>query len=59
TVPITSYYNIDTKLNPTGLNLIKDIFGQERELYYLGEQDLNATVAAMQKRAQAALDSIK
>jgi len=59
TLPITTYYKVNTTLNPTGLNMIKDIFGQERELYYLGEQSLDATVAAMQKRAQEALDSLK
>lgn len=59
TQPISSYYHIDTVIHPQGLAVIKDIFDQERELYYLGEQDLNATAAAMQKRAQAELDALK
>ncbi|GEM_PF-1882811 len=59
TQPISTYYGIDTKINPVGLATIKTIFGQERELYFLGQQSLDATVAAMQKRAQAELDAIK
>jgi len=59
TQPISAYYNINNQINPKGLAVMKDIFGQERELLYLGQQSLDATVAAMQKRAQAELNTLK
>ncbi|MDY0290183.1 MAG: extracellular solute-binding protein [Sphaerochaeta sp.] len=59
TQPISAYYNFDNKINPQGLAVMKDIYDQERQLYFLGEQSIDATLAAMQKRAQAELKSLK
>jgi ABC-type glycerol-3-phosphate transport system substrate-binding protein len=55
--PISTYYEFDSQANPEGLALVKDIYDQERELYYNGEQDLDTTVSTMQQRIQAELDS--
>lgn len=51
TLPITSYYKTPVTKNPVGLGVLKDIFTQERELYYLGEQDIDKTISKMQSRA--------
>lgn len=59
TQPISSYYNFDNMINPQGLAAMKTVFNQERELLYLNQQSLDATVADMQKRAQAELNSLK
>jgi multiple sugar transport system substrate-binding protein len=59
TQPISTYYGFDSQANPEGLAMVKDIYDQERELYYNGEQDIDTTMAAMQKRIQAELDSQK
>lgn len=59
TQPITAYYNVDPQANPEGLAQVMQIYDQERELYYNGEQSLDATIASMQKRIQAELDAQK
>ncbi len=59
TQPISAYYGLNNQINPMGLTVIKDIFKQERELYYLGEQSIDATIRAMQTRAQAELNRLK
>ncbi|MCK9328598.1 MAG: extracellular solute-binding protein [Candidatus Cloacimonetes bacterium] len=59
TQPISTYYGIDSMINPEGLAVIKDIFDQERELYYFGEQTIDQTIKAMQTRSQAELDALK
>ena len=58
TQPISAYYNTPRE-NLEALVQVADIYKQERELYYNGEQDLNKTIAAMQKRIQAELDTQK
>ncbi|NQT58892.1 MAG: extracellular solute-binding protein [Bacteroidetes bacterium] len=58
TQPISAYYGFDKTVNPLGLSVVKDIYNQERELFYLGEQNLAETVAAMQERAQDELDAL-
>ncbi len=58
TESIATYYKNKDLINPEGLGVIKDIYNQERELYYLGEQTLDETVKRMQERAQAELDSM-
>jgi ABC-type sugar transport system, periplasmic component len=50
TTPISVYYNLPKTKNPVGTSLLKDVFNQERELYYLGEQDLDKTISRMQSR---------
>ncbi len=59
TEPITAYYKTDARANPEGLAQANEIYGQERELYYNGEQDIEKTIASMQKRLQAELDAQK
>lgn len=59
TVPINIHFRNPRILNPVGLAVIKDIFNQERELYYLGEQDLAKTVSRMQSRALAEMKAKK
>ncbi len=59
TVPINIQYKNPRIVNPVGLAVLKDIFNQERELYYLGEQDLAKTVSRMQSRALAEMKSTK
>lgn len=50
TTPISVYYKQSKTKNPVGTSLLKDIFNQERELYYLGEQDIDKTMARLQSR---------
>jgi hypothetical protein len=59
TVPINIHFKNPKIVNPVGLAVLKDIFNQERELYYLGEQDLAKTVARMQSRALAEMKTTK
>ena len=59
TVPINIHFKNPKIVNPVGLAVLKDIFNQERELYYLGEQDLAKTIARMQSRALAEMKSTK
>ncbi len=59
TQPISAYYKHGTGLNPEGLSVMMDIYDQERELYYLGEQGLDETLSRMQQRAQEELDMLK
>jgi len=58
TQPISAYYGNDSQLNPAGLAIMKDIFNQERELYYLGEQTLDTTLQRMQRRAQEEINRL-
>lgn len=57
--PISAYYNQKKDVNPVGLGMIKTIYDQEHELFYLGQQDLAKTLDSLQKRAMAELAAQK
>ncbi len=50
TVPISAYYNVDPGFYPEGFSVLKNIYDQERELYYSGQQSIKETIDALQER---------